>query len=96
MSSNSTVLRVTVPVSLQDRRGYWAARLEGLAVTAYGDSPAAALAASEEMFDFIVQTFQDNHSLDDFRDYLDKHRVGYTISYGAKDEQSVAREIVFA
>lgn len=96
MSSENAILKVTVPVSLQDRDGYWAARLKGLAVTAYGDSPGSALAASERMFDFIVKTFQDNHELDDFRDYLDKHRVGYTVSYGGSSEQSVAREIVFA
>ena len=97
MFSDTTVLKVTVPLTLEDRSDYWAARLEGLAVTAYGDSPKAAVVASGKMFDFIVRTFQDNHTFDDFRGYLDGHRVSYTVSYvDDVKEQSVGREVVFA
>ena len=96
MSSTMTVVRVNIHKTLEDRGDYWAARLEGLAVTAYGDSQEAAAAAADEMFDFIAQTFKDNHTVDEFRGYLDKHRVGYTISYPDDKEQSVSREVVFA
>ncbi len=97
MSSNMTVVKVAIHKTLEDRGDYWAARLEGLAVTAYGDSQEAAAAASDKMLDFIVKTFKDNYSLDDFRGYLDRHRVSHSVSYvGDEKEQLVDREVVFA
>ena len=65
MSSNMTVVRVrpTKPWKTAVTTGH---RLEELAVTAYGDSYAAAAAASDKMFDFIVRTFKENYQLGRF------------------------------
>ena len=98
-----STVHIEVPITVEERDNYFAARLEGFGAFGYGDTEPSALSDAIEALEFIVETFKMNHSFEDFRRYLDKRRVSHRVEYtegespvGREERRRIDREVIFA
>ena len=74
-----SIITISIDVSAEDRGDHWAACVEQLGITVYGDSMQAAVNRVDQMLNFIADTYQKHYTVDAFREYLDSHGVQHTI-----------------
>ena len=83
MNAQAFNIRLSYDVSLEDRGNHWAAFIEQIGTTVYAQDKQAALKRADEMVEFIVASFNEHGTLDDFRRYLDNHGIQHTITEAA-------------
>ena len=73
MSAINASLKITFDVLTDDRGDHWAALVEQIGTYVYGDDEASALKRADELIEFLVDSFRDNSTFQQFREYLDSH-----------------------
>ncbi len=100
MALDVAAVHLEVPITVEERESYFAARLDGFGVFGYGDTHDDALSDAFGALEFIIETFRMNHSFDDFRRYLDKRRVSHKVEYtegvDRGERHLIGREVIFA
>ena len=79
MSSQNFNIRLSFDILLEDRGDHWAALIEQIGTRVYAEDEQAALRRAGEMIEFMVSSFSEHATLDDFRKYLDNHGVQHSI-----------------
>ena len=80
-----TAIQIAYKIITEDRDDHWAAQIGELGTTVYGATEEEAIMQVHGMMDFVVSTFKDRYSLDDFLAFLAKHGVEHLV---LEDEQS--------
>lgn len=103
MAVDTATVHLEVPITVEERDSYFAARLEGFGAFGYDDTAQGALSDALESLEFIIATFKMHHSLEDFRRYLDKRRVSHKVEYSdgenlveRQERRRIDREVIFA
>ncbi|MDA1129273.1 MAG: hypothetical protein O2913_11330 [Chloroflexi bacterium] len=73
-------VNVTFDLLLDDRGGHWAALIEQLGTTVYADTEEAVFDRAGEMIQFVVSSFREHSTLQDFRRYLDIRGVQHSVT----------------
>jgi hypothetical protein len=91
MSSQTVNIRLSFDILLEDRGDHWAALIEQIGTRVYGDDEQAASRRAGEMIQFMVSSFSEHATLDNFRKYLDNHGVQHSIEVIGSESTRPAR-----
>ena len=85
-------LSFTANVSIEDRGDYWAAYIEPLGMTVYGDTESAAMGRVVQAMDFFKNEFATgNDGVQKLRAYLDAHGVPSCVTNDAIQDDAATR-----
>ena len=86
MNAQTVNIRLSYDVYLQDRGDHWAALIEQIGATVYASDKQAALQRADEMVEFVVSSFNEHATFDDFRKYLDNRGIQHTVTEAVSAE----------
>lgn len=89
-----TRIDVTVNVSVEDRGDYWAAYIEPLGMTVYGDTKAAAIDRVDTAMNFFTKHYAKG-DVQKVIDYLKRHGVPSQVIYSDMVEDDEVRRIPY-